>query len=272
MGDNTIDCYYYASTVLKKFDRICMQRYNLDEGNMICLSLDTTTDISSIGLANDSQLLAEYTFATHKDLSLRLMSNIKCMLKDCGLRMADLNAIGVSTGPGSFTGIRIGVVTAKTLAQVLNIPTAGITSLDLLALPFAYLPGAYICPLIKVRKGEAYYAIYKADGYKVDRICEYGAEPIGRIIDEIRSGSMNKVIFCGDALAANQETIVKELGDQAIIASEHYSYPSASLLALESIRQISHGMGSNAFSLLPFYIRKSAPEMLLEKSQAQQNK
>ncbi|MCX6375956.1 MAG: tRNA (adenosine(37)-N6)-threonylcarbamoyltransferase complex dimerization subunit type 1 TsaB, partial [Armatimonadetes bacterium] len=121
---------------------------------MKCLALDTTTDVSSIALADESGIIAEYNFAHRMDLSRRLMPNIVALLTDCGMEMKDVEAIGVSIGPGSFTGLRIGVVTAKTLAQALSIPIAGVVTLDLLAHQFDYLPDAVICPLIKVRKGE----------------------------------------------------------------------------------------------------------------------
>lgn len=233
---------------------------------MICLSLDTTTDIASIALTDDAHLLAEYTFSHHRDLSCRLLPSIKAMLKDCQLGMSNIQAIGVSTGPGSFTGLRIGVVTAKTLAQVLNVPAVGISSLDLLALQFAYLPDAVICPIIKVRKGEVYYTLFRTNGSSVERISEYAANPVETMIDDIRNTATDKVIFCGDGLHDNAEAIQSVMGDDAVIVTPWLSYPKSYLLACESVRLIQAGLGADAFTLMPFYIRKSTPEIRLEEA------
>ncbi|MHB1459304.1 MAG: tRNA (adenosine(37)-N6)-threonylcarbamoyltransferase complex dimerization subunit type 1 TsaB [Armatimonadota bacterium] len=233
---------------------------------MICLSLDTTTDIASIALTDDTKLLAEYSFSHHRDLSCRLIPNIKTMLKDCKLEMHDIRAIGVSTGPGSFTGLRIGVVTAKTLAQVLDVPVAGISSLDLLALQFAYLPDAVVCPIIKVRKGEVYYALFRTNGSSLERISEYAANPVETLVEDIHNAVSGKVIFCGDGLLDNAEAIQSAMGHDAVIPSSWLSYPKGYLLACEAVRLIQAGLGSNAYTLMPFYIRKSTPEIRLEEA------
>ncbi len=238
---------------------------------MICLSLDTTTDISSIALADDDSVLAEYTFAHHRNLSLRLLPNIKQMLSDCQLTMRDLHGIGVSTGPGSFTGLRIGVVTAKTLAQALNIQIAGVTSLNLLAMPFAQIPNVHICPIVKVRKDEAYYCIYKSLDGKLTQISDYGADIIANIIDKLKSVSADRTIFCGDAVLMNVDTINELFGEHAILTPEQYSYPHASLLAKETCRLIKDGKGMDAYSLMPFYIRKSTPEIRLDEACGRQS-
>lgn len=233
---------------------------------MICLSLDTTTDIASIALADDGLMLSEYSFAHHRDLSCRLMPDISAMLKDCSLAMQDVQSLGVSTGPGSFTGLRIGVVTAKTLAQALDVPVAGIPSLDLLALQFAHLPGSVICPVIKARKGEAYYALFRATGDGIERISDYSADPIDALTARIRELEAGSVIFCGDALPDNADAIAAAMEGRAVIAPPWLSYPKASLLAAESIRRIQAGSGDDAYTLAPFYIRKSTPEIRLEEA------
>ena len=233
---------------------------------MICLSLDTTTDIASIALTDDTHLLAEYSFSQHRDLSCRLIPNIKTMLKDCGLEMRSIQAIGVSTGPGSFTGLRIGVVTAKTLAQVLDVPVVGISSLDLLSLQFTYLPDAVVCPIIKVRKGEVYYTLFRMNGSSMERISEYSANPVQTMIDDIRNTETGKVIFCGDGLPDNAEAIQSAMGDDAFVVPSWLSYPKGYLLACEAVRLIQAGLGADAYTLMPFYIRKSTPEIRLEEA------
>ncbi|HUV05805.1 MAG TPA: tRNA (adenosine(37)-N6)-threonylcarbamoyltransferase complex dimerization subunit type 1 TsaB [Armatimonadota bacterium] len=245
---------------------------------MLILALDTTTDTASLAVADEAVTLGESDFAHRMDLSRRLMPKIISLLKDCGLGMKDVEAIGVSLGPGSFTGLRIGVVTAKTLAQVLGVPISGIVSLDLLARQFDYLAQAVVCPLVKVRRGEVYYAFFRADRGSVERISDYDAGPIEKVIQfakdspplprlgegmEVRAG-LSEIIFCGDALDENLEALRQALGELVIPAPPWLSYPKASILAQLALKNIAQGKADDPLSLVPFYIRRSAPEMRLE--------
>ena len=203
------------------------------------------------------------------DLSRRLMPNIISLLKDCGLDLKDVEAIGVSLGPGSFTGLRIGVVTAKTLAQVLGVPISGIVSLDLLAHQFDYLAQAVVCPLIKVRRAEVYYAFFRADRGSIQRISDYDAGPIEKVIEFAKGAlptkaGLSEVIFCGDALLENLDALRQALGNVVVPAPPWLSYPKASILAQSALENVTQGKADDPLSLAPFYIRRSAPEMRLE--------
>lgn len=231
---------------------------------MRILALDTTTDICSIAVAEDESLLGEYDFAHAMDLSQRLMPNILSLLKDSGLEVKDVQGIGVSLGPGSFTGLRIGVTTAKTLAQVLKVPIAGVVTLDLLARQFDYLPETLICPLIKVRKGEVYYAFYQANRGSLERISEYESGPVQDLAHSSLITHHSPLILCGDAAADNLSALQDTLGDKVILAPDWLSYPKASILAKLAHDMILREETADPISLVPFYIRKSAPEVRLE--------
>lgn len=253
---------------------------------MKCLALDTTTDICSIAVSDESGLIAEYNSAHKMDLSRRMMPNVVAMLRDAGLQMKDVEAVGVSIGPGSFTGLRIGVTTAKTLAQALNVPVVGIVTLDLLAHQFDYLPDAIVCPLIKVRKGEAYYAFYRTNSGSIERLTEYDAGQIDNVVDRSHDYILRathrpvspsplegeggipalqpRIIFCGDALQANLPTLSDGLGELAVPTPAWLSYPKASILARLALERISAGRADDPITLAPLYIRKSAPEQRLD--------
>jgi len=284
---------------------------------MKCLALDTTTDVCSIAVTDGPELLGEHNFAHKMDLSRRLMPNIVQLVKDSGLEMKGVEAIGVSLGPGSFTGLRIGVVTAKTLAQALTVPIAGVISLDLLAHQFDYLPDSVICPLIKVRKGEVYYALFRTGRGFIERIADYEAGPISKVIQSVgqeaprpslgegwpkagvrasgtshprpkRSRTSRResglppagegasasgegsptppegVIFCGDALPDNLAALRNGLGERVIPAPPWLSYPKASILGRLAVEKIAAGESADPMALVPFYIRRSAPEMRME--------
>lgn len=231
---------------------------------MHILALDTTTERSSVAISDGIRLLAEYNFAHSRDLSRRLMLIITDMLRDCGLTMKDLGGVAVSTGPGSFTGLRIGVVTAKSLAQALNIPIVGVSSLDLLAHQFDYLPGQLICPVIRVRKGEVYTALYRSDAAGLQRTSGFLAEPVEDIIGRWQDIDGGNIIFCGDAVAENADTFKASLRDRAVIAADWLSFPKASVLARLASERIARCEATDYSSLVPFYIRKSTPEIRLE--------
>ena len=233
---------------------------NIIAATMNILALDTTTDICSIAVADDERLLGEYNFAHAMDLSRRLMPNVVSLLKDSGLEVRDLQGIGVSLGPGSFTGLRIGVATAKTLAQTLGIPIVGVVTLDLLAHQFDYLPSAIICPLIKVRKGEVYYAFYQADHGSLERISDYDAGPIQDVAHSSLITHQSSLILCGDAAAGSLSVLQDALGHRVVLAPSWLSYPKASILAKLAHDMILREEVADVISLVPFYIRKSAPE------------
>jgi tRNA threonylcarbamoyladenosine biosynthesis protein TsaB len=231
---------------------------------MKLLALDTTTDMSSIAVVEDGTMLGEYNALYRMDLSQRLLLNVKSLLQDCRIGMKDLDAIGVSLGPGSFTGIRIGVVTAKTLAQTLGIPLAGVVSLDVLAAQFEYLPDKLVCPIIKVRKGEIYYAFYRTHPGGIERISEYAAEMIESLIECARQMEGDSIIFCGDALDANLPDLRGGLADRVLPAPPWLCYPKASGLARLAMEKISAGGGEDPLSVMPFYLRKSTPEIRMD--------
>ncbi|HET6454876.1 MAG TPA: tRNA (adenosine(37)-N6)-threonylcarbamoyltransferase complex dimerization subunit type 1 TsaB [Armatimonadota bacterium] len=231
---------------------------------MRILALDTTTDTCSIALAEDGRLLGEYNFAHSMDLSRRLMPNIVSLLKDSGLEAKDVQGIGVSLGPGSFTGLRIGITTAKTLAQVLKVPIAGVVTLDLLAHQFDYLSETMICPLIKVRKGEVYYALYRANRGTLERLSDYQSGPIQDIAHSSLITHQPSLVICGDAAKDNLSPLQETLGDRVILAPDWLSYPKASILARIARDMILREETADPISLVPLYIRKSAPEVRLE--------
>ena len=246
---------------LARIDQAAVGEYN---GGMCILALDTTTDICSIAVAEDERLLGEHNFAHSMDLSRRLMPNIVSLLEDSGLEVKDVQGIGVCLGPGSFTGLRIGITTAKTLAQVLKVPIAGVVTLDLLAHQFDYLPETLICPLIKVRKGEVYYAFYQANRGSLERISEYESGPVQDIVHSSLLTPHSSLIICGDGVKDNLALLEDSLGDRAVIAPPWLSYPKASILARLAYDMILREETADPISLMPFYIRKSAPEVRLE--------
>ena len=122
---------------------------------MIWLGIDTANTPLSVAIVKDGQLLVEENNAMAVNHSLRAMPAIEELFDKVGIAPADIDAIAVSEGPGSYTGVRIGVTIAKTLAWTLGKPLYGLSSLKVLAANVLYFEGL-ICPLVDARRGNVY--------------------------------------------------------------------------------------------------------------------
>ena len=130
---------------------------------MKVLGIDTATMMGSIGLIDDEGAIAEYSLNIRATHSERLMPAIDRLLKDSGIMPKDIDGFAVSIGPGSFTGLRIGLATVKGFAMGCNKPVAAVSTLEALAFNLAYAE-YLICPILDARRNEVYAAMFKSDG------------------------------------------------------------------------------------------------------------
>lgn len=128
---------------------------------MLILALDTSGDICSLCLSDDGRLRSTFDFRHDRHLSERLPAAIQFLLSDSAAGLDDVEAIAVGLGPGSFTGVRVGVTSAKTLAQVLELPIIGVHSLDAIAHPYRFLTEAGIVAVVHARREEVVAAFYQ---------------------------------------------------------------------------------------------------------------
>src|SRR5438309_6062986 len=126
---------------------------------MNVLAIDTSNYSLGIALVNQEQVIGEYITNMKKNHSIRVMPAIEKLMQDCEMKPTDLEKIVVAKGPGSYTGVRIGVTIAKTLAWTLNIPLVGISSLEALAANGRYFNGL-LSPLFDARRGQIYTGLY----------------------------------------------------------------------------------------------------------------
>src|SRR5713226_2055195 len=143
---------------------------------MKLLGVESATLSGGVALLDGDRLLGEITLNIAITHSERLLSAVDRLLADCGLAPSDLEGLAVSVGPGSFTGLRVGLATVKGLAMALGLPVAPVPTLDALAcnLPFA---DATVCPLLDARKGEVYCSLYRWREDRMERQCDYLALP-----------------------------------------------------------------------------------------------
>lgn len=152
---------------------------------MIILGLDTSMEIGSVAVLRDETLLGESLVRAPMNLLTWLSPAIQRILQETNIPMEKVDAIATSIGPGYFTGIRLQLATAKTLAQVLQIPLYGVSSLE--ALAFSCLPRqGMILSCLDARRGELFAAVFKADGFNLTQIGEYLAAPPDIMIQKIR--------------------------------------------------------------------------------------
>lgn len=229
---------------------------------MKILAVDTATQSCSVAIADNRYLLAELTVCSGQTHSKRLMKTIRTVMDMSGVGLPALDGFAVSSGPGSFTGLRIGISTVKGLAAATGKQLAGISNLDALATQSA-LPAFLICPLLDARKGEVYYSRYRLKNDILKKVVEEQvaspSEAIGNI-DEV-------CLFVGDGALLHKEAIASRLGSLARFVPPSQNIIRASTLADLSLDRFIKGDGDDVDSFGPHYIRK--PEAELNRIRAQ---
>jgi len=224
------------------------------------LTIDTTTKITALSLAENGKLIGEGFLHTGKTHSERLIPMIDQLLNAADWKLEELEFIAVVRGPGSFTGIRIGIATAQGLAQVLKIPLMGITSLDTLAWAGRGRPQETVV-ILDARKNEYYYARYR---WLDKQECIDGPKAITPETLATQLSKLNQsFFFAGDAVPGAKEYLEEVLGDKAIIPLEYQYLPRGAYAAFEAWERWNHskrGSFENNCTIEPLYIRFSEAE------------
>lgn len=228
---------------------------------MKVLGIDTATMMGSIGLIDDEGAIAEYSLNIRATHSERLMPAIDRLLKDSGIMPKDIDGFAVSIGPGSFTGLRIGLATVKGFAMGCNKPVAAVSTLEALAFNLAYAE-YLICPILDARRNEVYSALFKSDGKGgMKRLVQDMAIDMQTFLREYDED----IIFLGDAVDIYRERILDILKDRAHFAPKNRNMPSGVSVAELGLKKIRDGKAADPSGLAPFYIRRSEAEINLEK-------
>lgn len=225
---------------------------------MYVLGIEAATPVAAAAVAGEEGILAERTIFNGRTHSVNLLPMIKSVLEDSGLGRQDLAGIAVSGGPGSFTGLRIGMSTAKALAQVWGLPVAGISTLEALAHPLAGC-GRLICPLLNARKNEVYAAVYDYAGPGPACLAPPMAAGPGQLLD-LLEGFGRPVLFLGDGVPVYRGDLVVRLGELASFAPLASSFPRGASVAELGLLAFREGKGSDPGHLRPEYIRTSEAE------------
>ncbi|MPQ27330.1 tRNA (adenosine(37)-N6)-threonylcarbamoyltransferase complex dimerization subunit type 1 TsaB [Bacillus paralicheniformis] len=227
---------------------------------MTILAIDTSNLTLGVALIKDGKMIAEHISHLKKNHSVRAMPAIDELLKECGLEPNDLTQIAVAKGPGSYTGVRIGVTIAKTLAWSLNIPIKTVSSLEVLAANGRFFQGL-ICPLFDARRGQVYTGLYQ---YKDGKLHDLEEDQNILLEDWLKKlkAMDQQVLFIGSDTEIHKEIIEQILGEQAVIAGPALQLPRPSELAL--IGELKEA--EPVHSVVPNYIRLAEAEAVwLEK-------
>jgi tRNA threonylcarbamoyladenosine biosynthesis protein TsaB len=229
---------------------------------MLILGIETATRRVGVVLASEEGMLGRVELGGHADAGAprhaeRLAPAIEYCFDQLGTSLDHVSAIAVGVGPGLFTGLRVGVTTAKVLAQALRIPVIPIASLDLLAYPLRHAR-SLVVPAIDARRNELYYALYRPVPGGVQRASEYEVGSVDDLIAELEARG-EEALLCGDG-ALRFSAAFREV-EHAELAGPAHAAPSLAALAELAIARYQREEFCGADEVLPLYLRKSDAEL-----------
>ena len=230
---------------------------------LIILGIETASLVSSVALIDSDRLLAELTIETRKTHSEQLVPHLEKLLQLAEIDKEKLTGIAVSNGPGSFTGLRIGLATAKAMSYGLKIPIVGVSTL----LGMAYniqAEEALLRPLMDAQKGNFYTGLYEIKKGKIWVLEEENIRSAEEILDLAQADS--RMMLLGEGVKMLREEIT-ERKLIAQIALPHLRMPRASSIAYGALERFEKEDYDSAMDLVPNYIRRSEAEELWEKKQ-----
>lgn len=217
---------------------------------MNILAIDTSSETMGIAIYEQDKLKVEYISNSKNQHSVRLMPAIHQLMSDAMLAPKDLSRIVVAKGPGSYTGVRIGLTTAKTLAWSLNIPVIGISSLETLALQAASFK-QLVCPFFDARRGLVYTGLYQPNVIGLVESVEEEQNILFEDWLKQLKQKNEKIIFLSPNIEMYRELITETLGELAIIPLESFHTARPSLLAIAGRDR----QPANLHELTPNYLR-----------------
>ena len=225
---------------------------------MKILGIDTSTPIGSIALIDGDNLVAEHTLNIVQAHSSRLMPAIDSVLKWGDITVDALDGCAVGIGPGSFTGIRIGVATIKSLCYALDKPIIGVSTLAAIAYNLRSTNGV-ICPLLDARRSEIYGTIFEG-GTEWQRLSEDLCLPIDAFLDRLGEVTAQRRVpttfnFVGDGLLTYGNAVRERLGERAFFADPIFNVPRGATIAHLGAQRLQHGDNDNYWTLVPNYVR-----------------
>ncbi|MBO5348925.1 MAG: tRNA (adenosine(37)-N6)-threonylcarbamoyltransferase complex dimerization subunit type 1 TsaB [Clostridia bacterium] len=223
---------------------------------MKILSIDTSSKICSVSILEDNNVILEKHTNDEKTHSQNLMPLIDEIFKETNLTLDNIDLLACSQGPGSFTGIRIGIATIKAFADAKNIPVVGVTSLESLA--YNISEAGLIVSLIDAKNDNVYYSLFNNNGTIYSQIGDLKSDSIQNILDDL-SIYDDKLIFVGDGSQIHHDKIVS-LIKNPIFANEIQNLQTSISIGKSAYNKFKNGIYGDSNSLSPIYLKKSQAE------------
>ena len=234
---------------------------------MLILAFETSAKAASVALLEGNKLLAESYQNTGMTHSQTLMVMAEDLLKQCGKTANDVEAVAVAEGPGSFTGVRIGVAAAKGFAWGRSLPCYGVSTLEAMAASLGIWEG-YVCPVMDARRNQVYNALFEVKAGVITRIREDRAISLADLAEDIKN--LEKSVFLvGDGSNLCYNTLLERV-PSLVLPPEHRMHQRAVGVGLIAAGQMEAGLTGDAAGLTPNYLRLSQAER--ERMEREQNK
>jgi tRNA threonylcarbamoyladenosine biosynthesis protein TsaB len=217
---------------------------------MLLLAVDTATETGSLALVAADRVLLEYALESPNAFLTCLMPGVAAILRNAGREVADLDAVAVSTGPGNFTGLRIGLATAKTLAWSLQCPLVPVPTLEVLAAQFPFHPYP-VGVVMDAKRGEVFWGLFRcAEDWP--QVLE---GPLRLPVEELPARLAAPLLLTGPGLEIHREALGSRLSPEIVWAPPAMRRPRASTLARLARHRLEAGLSANPAQLIPTYLR-----------------
>lgn len=228
------------------------------------LAVETSTLTGGVAVLDGDTVVGESRLNVAVTHGERLLAAVEALLRAVRWRLEEIDALAVAVGPGSFTGLRIGVSTVKSLAFATGKPVAGVPTLEALAwlLPFCAYP---VCPVLDARKREVYAALYRTTDGALEPLMAARAIGPEALAEELAVTTDRPVVFLGDGVGVLAPTLVRTLGPRARLAPPGLRLPSAVTVGELGVQALRRGEAVEPAMLVPLYLRPSEAELARER-------
>ncbi len=225
---------------------------------MNILAIDASGVAGSVAYIKEGKFVGEYYICDKLTHSQTIMPMLEHMKKILDIDLDTVDAVAVTSGPGSFTGLRIGVTAAKSLALALKVPIIGVPTLDVIARNITYTNNL-ICPIMDARRNQVYTSLYKWNEGNLERLMSHDACDMDEYLELLKDKD-EKVIFLGDGIDCYKDKIVDVMGENACFAPEFLKLQRASVLLEIAREKYENNETTSADVFVPLYLRKSQAE------------
>jgi tRNA threonylcarbamoyladenosine biosynthesis protein TsaB len=225
---------------------------------VIVLGIETSTPQTTVAVGTEQGIIAASLLTSRKPNHEVVMPNLVHLLRWAEIPISSVGGIAVSLGPGLFTGMRVGIAMARTMAQVLGVPIAGLASLDVVAFSVRYSP-SLICAAIDAKRKELFYAFYRPVPGGVTRQTDFEVGSPARLTAELEARGEDVLLVGNGALVYRRD--LERAGTHVQFASPAYAFPAATALVELAIPRIQREEFDRLYDLKPHYVRKADAEI-----------